>query len=77
MNKHGGKREGSGRKPKSEEQALIDKPSPYDDLAIEKMIQGVKNGDYRFVKMFIENRWGKPKESKEITLNEDLPLFID
>lgn len=60
---HGGKRQGAGRKPKVEEEALEARLSPLDDLAFEKLENGLKNGEYQYVKMFFEYRYGKPKES--------------
>ena len=69
--KHGGKREGAGRKPKSEEQALIEKLSEYDDIAHECMLKGIKKGNYAFWNKFMEYRYGKPKERMDITTNEE------
>ena len=59
MNNHGGQREGSGRKPKEERSILIDKLSAYDDIVFNKMVEGVELGDYKFIKLFMEYRYGK------------------
>lgn len=77
MSKHGGKRIGSGRKPKIEEIELIEKLKPLEPLAYEALKQGLKDQDYRFVQLYLNYYYGKPKETKDITINEDMPLFID
>ena len=74
---HGGKREGAGRKRKDEEDFLVEKLSAYDNDAFAILIEGVMNKEYRFLKMFMEYRFGKPRETKEVSLVEDLPLFVD
>lgn len=74
---HGGKREGSGRKPKAEEIELIERLSPLDDSAFEALKEGIENKDFRYVKMFYEYRYGKPKETKDITLDHDTPFIIE
>lgn len=61
--KHGGKRENSGRKSKASELELIEKLSPLDKDAFDAIKKGVKNGEFNFIKLFMEYRFGKPKES--------------
>jgi hypothetical protein len=56
---------------------LNEKLSAYDNDAFAILIEGVMNKEYRFLKMFMEYRFGKPRETKDITINEDLPLFVD
>ena len=73
----GGKREGAGRKPKSEEINLIEKLSPLEDAAFEALKEGVQRGEFKFVQLFYNYYAGKPRETKDITINEDLPLFVD
>lgn len=60
--RHGGPREGAGRKPKALEQELLDKLAPYDDIALESLKRGVQAGDFNFTKLFMEYRFGKPKQ---------------
>jgi hypothetical protein len=74
---HGGKRAGAGRKPKAEEVALIERLSPLDDLAFAELKKGIERGSFPHLKLFHDYRWGKPRETKDITINEDLPLFVD
>ena len=63
---NGGKRPGAGRKSKAEEIALIEKLSPYDDIAIEALIQGVEKKEFPFIKLFLEYRYGKAKETVDL-----------
>lgn len=74
---HGGKREGAGRKSKTEEISLIEKLSPLEDAAYQALKKGVESGDFKYVQLFYNYYAGKPRETKDITINEDIPLFID
>lgn len=67
--KNGGKREGAGRKPKADEVELIERLSPMDDLALQKLKEGVSSGDFKFIQLFMNYRYGRPKEKKDITSN--------
>jgi len=73
----GGKRDGSGRKPKQEEVQLIEKLTPLEPLAFEALKDGLEKKDFKFVQLYYNYFAGKPKETKDITINEDVPLFID
>jgi len=66
---NGGAREGAGRPPKSDEQALIESLKEFDDLAKECMKNGIKDGNYAFWNKFMEYRYGKPKERVDVTSN--------
>ena len=74
---HGGKRQGAGRKSKADEINLIEKLSPLEDAAYLALKAGVEAGDFKYVQLFYNYYAGKPKETKDITINEDTPLFID
>lgn len=65
----GGKREGAGRKPKAEEQKLIEKLSPLEPLAHKALKDNLENQESWAVKMFFEYMYGKPRERKDITSN--------
>lgn len=65
----GGKREGAGRKPKVEEQKLIEKLSPLEPLAHEALKNNIAKGESWAVKMYFEYMYGKPKERTDITTN--------
>lgn len=66
---HGGRREGAGRKPKEEEAKLIERLSPMDDLALSKLQEGMEKGEFAYIKMFFEYRFGKPKDKLDVTSN--------
>jgi len=74
---HGGKRQGAGRKPKADELNLIEKLSPLEDAAYQALKAGVEKGDFKYVQLFYNYYAGKPRETRDITINEDTPLFID
>ncbi len=71
----GGKRDGSGRKSKADEFKLLDKLSPMEDLFIQVLHDGLKKGDYKFAQLYANYFYGKPRETQDITLNQDTPLF--
>ena len=59
---HGGKREGAGRPPKADEALLAEKLGPMDDIAFEALKAGIKKKAAWAIRMFMEYRFGKPKE---------------
>ena len=77
MGTYGGKRKGAGRKSKSEEIELIEKLTPLEPLAFAALEQGLKDRDFKYVQLYYNYYAGKPKETKDITINEDQPLLID
>ena len=74
-NKRGGAREGAGRKPKADEIAMIEKLSPMQDKAYEALKQGVEAGDFKFVQLYFNYYAGKPKETRDVTVNAEQPIF--
>jgi len=74
---HGGKRIGAGRKPKAEEVKLVEKLSPLEDDALKALKKGVASGDINWIKLYLSYYIGKPKETKDITINEDVPIFLE
>lgn len=75
--KNNGGHKTAGRKSKAEEVQLIEKLTPLEPLAYEALTKGLKSGDFKYVQLFYNYYAGKPRETKDITINEDLPLFID
>jgi hypothetical protein len=67
----------AGRKPKSDEIKLVERLSPLEDDALAALAEGVKSGDIKWVQLYLNYYIGRPKETKDITINEDLPLFVD
>ena len=74
---NGGKRDGAGRKPKAEEIKLVEKLTPLEPLAYAALKAGVEKGDFKYVQLFYNYYAGKPIETKNINVSEDVPLFID
>jgi len=69
MATRGGQRPNAGRKPKAEEWELIEKLSPLDDLAFSKLSDAIEAGEGWAMKLFFEYRFGKPKQSVDVTSN--------
>ena len=67
----------AGRKPKSEEIKLVERLSPLEDAALDALKKGVESGEIKWIQLYLSYYLGKPKETKDITINEDVPLFID
>lgn len=67
----------AGRKPKSEEQALIEKLSPLEEKAFKALENAIKSEQNWAVKLWFEYMYGKPKEKVEITKVKEQPLFGD
>ena len=67
--KNNGGNKNAGRKPKIEEIALIEKLGPLEESAFKALSKGLDEGEFSFVKLYFEYRYGKPKEKKDITTN--------
>lgn len=76
MSTHGGKRKGAGRKPKIDEDKLIEKLDNLisKDAVIEKLGDMIMQGDGRAMNLYFTYRYGKPKESVDITSSEGLNI---
>ena len=75
--KNNGGHKTAGRKPKADEIKLLERLSPLDDLFHDKLKQAMEEDKSWALKMFAEYRYGKPKETKDITINAEQPLFPD
>ena len=79
---HGGKREGAGRKSKSEEIQLVEKLDALinPDFAIEKMYEHITNGSEKMLELYMGYRFGKPTQSHDHSNNggkfENNPIVI-
>lgn len=69
MSNWGGKRKGAGRKPKAEEQELIEKLSPLDPLAMKALEKNLKSGEPWAVKLYFEYMYGKPKQQLDTNIS--------
>jgi len=76
---NGGAREGAGRPKKEDEAKLIERLDSIinKDEVIHKLKELIQKGDMRAITIYLDRRYGKPTETRDITLNKDLPLFID
>ena len=68
---NGGKREGAGRKSKSEEQKLIENLTPMNALALESLQKGLEKKEQWAVKLFFEYFYGKPQQRVDVTSNSE------
>lgn len=64
-----------GRKPKAEEQRLIEKLSPLEPLAFAKLEEAMNDGKDWAIKMFFEYMFGKPKQQNDINITSEKPIF--
>ena len=67
----------AGRKSKSEEFKLVealDKHIDRDDVIL-KLKEGIDDGDFKYLQLYMNYLYGKPKETKDITLTSEQPLF--
>lgn len=71
----GGARPGAGRPSKAEEVKLIERLGPLEGKAFEALKKGIESGDFKYVQLFYHYYAGKPRETKDITLNTEQPLF--
>jgi len=65
----------AGRKSKSEEVALIEKLSALEPLAFMALEKGLENGDFKFTQLFYNYYAGKPRETKDIIVSNEQPIF--
>jgi hypothetical protein len=72
---YGGKRENAGRKSKAEEVQLIEKLGALEPLAFMALENGLEKGDFKFVQLFYNYYAGKPRETKDITVTNEQPIF--
>ena len=71
----GGARKGAGRPSKADEVKLIERLGPLEGKAFKALEKGIDTGDFKYVQLFYHYYAGKPRETKEITLNTEQPLF--
>lgn len=67
----------AGRKPKSEEIKLIEQLDKIidRDKVIEKLNELIDEGDYKAIQLYMNYLYGRPKESKDVTIKGDTPMF--
>lgn len=70
-----GKKRRAGRKSKAEEFGLSVKLEPLTPSVFKQIKKGIDEGDFRFIQMFMNYYYGKPKETKDINIHQEQPLF--
>jgi hypothetical protein len=67
----------SGRKPDDVNLKIIERLTPLDDKAFEMLKQGIEAGDFKFIRLYFEMRWGKARQMTEVTVTnlDPPPLF--
>ena len=73
--KNNGGHKNAGRKSKAEEIQMIERLSPLEPKVFKALEKGVEEGDFKFVQMFYNYYAGKPKETKDISITSEQPLF--
>ena len=75
LRKNNGGHPNAGRKTTDEEVKLIERLTPLEPQAYEALKKGIESGEFKFIQMFYHYYAGKPRETKDITLNSEQPLF--
>lgn len=77
MSKHGGKRNGAGRKNKVDELQLIEQLDKHidRDMVIQKLRALVDEGDFKAIQLYMNYLYGKPKETKEVKIETEKPII--
>ena len=73
--KNNGGHRNAGRKSKAEEQKLIEKLKPLEPKAFKALESALNSKQNWAVKLYFEYVYGKPRETKDVTLITEQPLF--
>jgi len=73
--KNNGGHKTAGRKSKAEEVEMIERLSPLEPKAFEALEKGIAEGNFKYVQLFYNYYAGKPKETKDISITSEQPLF--
>ncbi|BAQ92854.1 hypothetical protein [uncultured Mediterranean phage uvMED] len=67
----------AGRKSKAEEMHLIERLDKHidNDDAILLLKKKMEEGDFKALQLYMNYYYGKPKETKDVTINAEQPLF--
>ena len=69
--KNNGGHKTAGRKPKSEEQKVVETLRPYEGKALKAMNYGLNHNEKWAVELFFKYFYGLPKQKQEITLDNE------
>lgn len=76
-NNKGTKGNKGGRKPKKDEQKLIEKLSPLEELAFKKLENAIKAGEKWAIEMYFSYMYGRPvqrTEVNDVSENKSTPI---
>jgi len=73
--KYNGGNKSAGRKSKAEEVKLLEKLGALEPIAFMALEKGLENGDFKFTQLFYNYYAGKPRETKDITVTNEQPIF--
>ena len=75
--KNNGGHKTAGRKSKAEEMQLIEMLNAHidKDEAIKKLKAMIDDGDFKAIQLYMNYMYGKPKETKDISITSEQPLF--
>ena len=66
---------GGGRPTKNDEIKLIEQLTPLEPVAYSALKAGLERGEFKYVQLFMNYYWGKPKQITEVNVQEDIPMF--
>tara|TARA_R110002072_G_scaffold4468_1_gene31186 strand:+ start:322 stop:588 length:267 start_codon:yes stop_codon:yes gene_type:complete len=65
----------SGRPSKADEIKMIERLSPLDDLAFQKLKEGIERDEFAYLKLWMYFRFGRPKQIQDVTIQTEQPIF--
>ena len=66
---------GGGRPSKLDEIKLIEELTPMEPAAYQALKSGLERGEFKYVQLFMNYYWGKPKQITEVNVQEVIPMF--
>ena len=66
---------GGGRPTKNDEIKLIEQLTPLEPEAYRALKAELQRGEFKYVQLFFNYYYGKPKQITEIQLEEEMPIF--
>ena len=67
--KNNGGHKTAGRKPKAEEQKLVEKLTPFEPAALRVLGANIQSGEKWAIELFFKYMYGMPKQQTDITSN--------
>ena len=73
---NGGHKTNGGRPTKSDEQKLCERLKPLEPIVFEVLEVAIKEEQPWAIKLFFAYMYGKPKETKDITITDDIVIDL-